>query len=372
MLRYFYLLSFLLCIELSFSYNYLDELTELNLSKFGRNVRRDKERAREKARRLKERKSLIRQEYDYDRSPVEFDVASFIQPEEDAVEDDETLRHRNKKRRRISKSFDDGASNGYNGNFVEEGYKKREKSPDYLNVGDSNPDLNINPPLFKDAINIRHVVYNSLDDLHSDNAHDKYKNLYKDDSLLTQDMVHNHEKKCTLKHIKFPFFSHNKSEITKPKRNKKRKLFRFSCPKKGEHRQIIPDFSNLKEEPRMLVKVKRSYEQKLCPACKKLFVSGLDSNRRRKKTPKRIIHNSRQHYQTYVPGEILKEDLKRIRKNVATSESAAEGVENAEKRGVEADRERQLKELEAVQKKVDGLEVRVPTFEKPAQGKSSR
>lgn len=95
MLRYFYLLSLLLCIGLSISYNYLDELTERNLNKFGRNVRRDRER---KVRRSKERKSLIRQEYDYDRSPVEFDVASFIQPEEEAVEDDESFRHRNKKR----------------------------------------------------------------------------------------------------------------------------------------------------------------------------------------------------------------------------------------------------------------------------------
>lgn len=114
-------------------------------------------------------------------------------------------------------------------------------------------------------------------------------------------------------------------------------------------------------------KVKRSYEQKLCPSCRKLFVSGMDPNERRKKTPKRIIHNSRQYYQTNFPEVRLKEDVKSIRKNVAFSEGAALDDGDRKKRGVEADRERQLKELEAVQRKVDSVEVVVPTFDKPSE-----
>ncbi|XP_026741692.1 uncharacterized protein LOC113503794 isoform X1 [Trichoplusia ni] len=184
---------------------------------------------------------------------------------------------------------------------------------------------------------------------------------------MDQNVVHNHEKKCTLKHIKFPFFSHNKSEITKPKRNKKRKLFCFNCPKKDEHRLKIPDFNKISEDPVIQFKVKRSYEQKLCPSCRKLFVSGMDPNERRKKTPKRIIHNSRQYYQTNFPEVRLKEDVKSIRKNVAFSEGAALDDGDRKRRGVEADRERQLKELEAVQRKVDSVEVVVPTFDKPSE-----
>lgn len=95
MLRYLYLLSLLICIELSISYNYIEEPTERNLNKFGRNVRRDRGR---KLRRVKERKGLLHPEYDYDRNPVEFDVASFIQPDEESIDDDESFKHRNKKR----------------------------------------------------------------------------------------------------------------------------------------------------------------------------------------------------------------------------------------------------------------------------------
>lgn len=79
---------------------------------------------------------------------------------------------------------------------VDEGNKKRDKGTDYLNLGDSPPDLNINAPLFKDALNSKHINYNSLDDLHSEKyGHEKFRNIYKDDLLMDQNVVHSHEKK---------------------------------------------------------------------------------------------------------------------------------------------------------------------------------
>lgn len=96
MLRLLYLLSLVICIELSFCYNYLDDAAERHGHRVGRYARRDRVR---RAKRPKERKSLIRHEYDYDRSPVEFDVASFIQPDDELVEEDGIpMRQRSNKR----------------------------------------------------------------------------------------------------------------------------------------------------------------------------------------------------------------------------------------------------------------------------------
>lgn len=95
MLRFPYLLSLLLCIELSFCYSYINEDAERNLNKLGRNFRRGKVR---RVRRLNVRRSPIRQEEDYDKSPVEFDVASFIQPEEDNLDTEVLMRRMSNKR----------------------------------------------------------------------------------------------------------------------------------------------------------------------------------------------------------------------------------------------------------------------------------
>uniref|UniRef100_A0A2A4JSP2 Uncharacterized protein n=1 Tax=Heliothis virescens TaxID=7102 RepID=A0A2A4JSP2_HELVI len=352
MLRFLYLLSLLLCIELAFCYNYIDEVTEHHLNKIGRNVRRDRVR---RVRKPRDRKALVRQEYDYDRSPVEFDVASFIQPDEESVENDETsMRYRNKKRRR-TKNYDYGTILGMN---LDDSNKKRDKSADYLNMGDGPSDLNINPPLFKDSINSKHFNYNSLDDLHGEKyGHEKFRNIYKDDLLMDQNVVHSHEKKCTLKAIKFPFFSHNKSEPLKPKKNKKRKLFCFNGPKKEK------DFK-MGDDPIMHFKKKRSFEERLCPACKKKFLTDAGLGDELKKNPKRLIHNSRQYFQNGIDSK-LKEDVKTIRRNMEAFTD--ENFEDKTREKREDDRDRQLKELEEVQRKIDNVEIHVPTFDKPSE-----
>ncbi|PZC72658.1 uncharacterized protein LOC110381340 isoform X1 [Helicoverpa armigera] len=350
MLRFLYLLSLLLCIELSFCYNYIDEITERSFNKIGRNVRRDRVR---RVRKPKERKSVVRQEYDYDRSPVEFDVASFIQPDEESIEDDEAMmRYKNKKRRK-AKNYDYGTIIGMN---LDESNRKREKSADYLNMGDAPSDLNINPPLFKDSVNSKHLNYNSLDDLHGEKyGHEKFRNIYKDDLLMDQNVVHSHEKKCTLKTIKFPFFSHNKSEPMKPKKNKKRKLFFFN----GNRREKVDDIK-MGDDPIIHYKMKRSFEERLCPACKKKYLTNPESGDDLKKIPKRLIHNSRQYFQNNVDSR-LKEDVKTIRNNMEAFTDEHFDERTREKRD---DRERQLKELEEVQRKIDNVEIHIPTFEK--------
>lgn len=129
----------------------------------------------------------------------------------------------------------------------------------------------------------------------------------------------------------------------------------------------IPDENKMNEDPIIQYKIKRSYEERLCPACKKLFVANLELNDRRKKNPKRVVHNSRQYYQTNFPEIKLKEDVKNIRKgNVVYSE---EDFDSTSRKKREEDRERQLKELEEVQRKVDNVEIHVPTFQKPAETK---
>lgn len=90
MLRHFYLIILLLCIEWTFSYNYIDDASGRNFHNFGRHVKKSK-----KIGRNKNRNNLLRKEFSYDRIPVEFDVASFMQPDEDAIEEDG---NRNKKR----------------------------------------------------------------------------------------------------------------------------------------------------------------------------------------------------------------------------------------------------------------------------------
>ncbi|KAJ8719332.1 hypothetical protein PYW08_011507 [Mythimna loreyi] len=355
MLRFSYLLSLLLCIELSFCYNYIDEVTERSRHNFGRNVRRNKVR---RVNRANVRRSPVRQD-DYDRSPVEFDVASFIQPETDNSEADEVFRgHKNKRRWSDNKPFDIGSmmkNDDIN--------SKLEKSPDYMSMGDSLPDLSMSQPLSKDLLNAKHFGYNPLDDLNAGKyGHEKFRNIYKDDLLLNQNTIHNQEKKCSLKAIKFPFFSHNKSEVLKPKKNKKRKLFFFNNSKKEMAK--IPDFNKMNDDTMITYKIKRSYEQRLCPACKKIFVATMDHDRPKKRNPSKIIHNSRQYYQNALPDATLKEEIKDYRTNKISSNKKRSNEKYRTKR---YERERQLKELEEVQKKIDAVQIHVPQLSKPAE-----
>ncbi|XP_075977158.1 uncharacterized protein LOC142977260 [Anticarsia gemmatalis] len=344
MLRYFYIL--LLCIEWTFSYNYINY-----------NGRRTHKRHVGKLRNKDRRDLSIG--YDYDRSPVEFDLASFIQPEEDNIEDNDVFRYRTKKRRRVSKNYDYA---NLMGGSNHESFKR--KTYDYLNPdsGEHAADFNLNPMLYKDAVNAKHYDMNNYDNLNPKDSYEKYRNLYKDqDILMPGQVIHNQEKKCAFKKLKFPFFSHNKSETLKPK-NKKRKLFCFACPKK--EKASDPDINGMPEDSILHYKMKkRSLEERLCPVCKRRFIANLKSQDRRKKNPKNIIHNSRQFFQKRGEKKEAK-DLKKL-KQLEESEKVAE--DRLRRKRQENERERQLKELEEVQAKINNVRVGVgvPKMTKP-------
>lgn len=121
-----------------------------------------------------------------------------------------------------------------------------------------------------------------------------------------------------------------------------------------------PDANKTREEPMLPYKMKRSYEERLCPACKKKFIAILTPNDRRKKTPKKIIHNSRQFQNTLQ--EKTKDNLKKIRKFSSDDlDELADGIRY--KRQSDPNTERQMKELNEVQKKVDSVPVSMPKFE---------
>lgn len=96
MFQYFYLISLLLCIKLVFSYEYLDDAPGRDFHSFGKTFRKVSTSGKRK-----DRRNSIRQEYAYDKNPVEFDVASFVQPDEDTIADEEAIRRRNQRRYRF-------------------------------------------------------------------------------------------------------------------------------------------------------------------------------------------------------------------------------------------------------------------------------
>lgn len=160
----------------------------------------------------------------------------------------------------------------------------------------------------------------------------------------------------SLKTLKFPFFSHNKSEPLKPKKAKKRKLFFFNSKKEA----VKTDFNQMNDDTMIPYRTRRSYEQRLCPACKKIFLVNMEHSRP-KKNPTNIIHNSRQFYQNTLPDATLKEEVKDFRTNKISN------IDRQYRKKRQYEKDRQLKELEEVQRKIDAVEIRVPHFERPSE-----
>ncbi|XP_046967675.1 uncharacterized protein LOC124535510 [Vanessa cardui] len=111
------------------------------------------------------------------------------------------------------------------------------------------------------------------------------------------------EKKCALKNMKIPFFSHDKVSTTKARKNKKRKLFSFHNEKKNLTKSSETDLNNninkdVNVKRKSIQINKRSNIEGLCPACKQryIFASNDFMNNLRKSANDRI-HNSRQYYQ---------------------------------------------------------------------------
>lgn len=74
--------------------------------------------------------------------------------------------------------------------------KMEKAAPDYMSMTDSLPELSMSPPLSKDLINAKHYGYNPMEDMNGGKyGNEKYRNIYKDDLLMSQNGVHNQEKK---------------------------------------------------------------------------------------------------------------------------------------------------------------------------------
>lgn len=81
--------------------------------------------------------------------------------------------------------------------------------------------------------------------------------------------------------MKLPFFPRsNKTESLKPKKTRKRKLFCFKCSKKKSTNKLGRNGVQVDLIPENR-KSKRSYEENVCPACKKKFIT-FESNDKHK------------------------------------------------------------------------------------------
>ncbi|CAB3227914.1 unnamed protein product [Arctia plantaginis] len=297
----------------------------------------------------------MRQEYAYDKNPVEFDVASFVQPDEDTITDEETTRRRNQRRRRISKNNDYNSVFGLN---MDEG-NSGDVNQDYLSLGDPPAKLNptlldLGPTVLKDSLNIKKFKMNAMDESNAKYTRDNIKNQI---VMPEPNPAHNPQKKCVFKSIKFPFFSHNKTESLKPKKNKKRRLFGFNSVKKSES-EVLSGKDKMEINPINQFKIKRSYQVIVCPACKKKYISNL----RYKKTPDKIIHNSRQFYQKQSDEQVT-EDINRNTKYYYDDSEKVIKTDRSKRQDLDKyDKDRQLKLLDEIQRKVDSVNVTIPKF----------
>lgn len=94
----------------------------------------------------------------------------------------------------------------------------------------------------------------------------------------------------------------------------------------------------------------------LCPTCKQKYMSNL----RYKKTPDKIIHNSRQFCQKQSDEQVT-EDLNRNTKYFY-DDSQKDFKIDRRKREETYDKDRQLKMLDEIQRKVDSVKVHIPKF----------
>ncbi|CAB3227913.1 unnamed protein product [Arctia plantaginis] len=302
----------------------------------------------------------MRQEYAYDKNPVEFDVASFVQPDEDTITDEETTRRRNQRRRRISKNNDYNSVFGLN---MDEG-NSGDVNQDYLSLGDPPAKLNptlldLGPTVLKDSLNIKKFKMNAMDESNAKYTRDNIKNQI---VMPEPNPAHNPQKKCILKSLKLPFFPRsNKTESLKPKKTRKRKLFCFKCSKEkskdkfeqnGVQVDLIPENK----------KIKRSYEENMCPACKKKFItfeSNENSKPWNKKWHNRLI--SEKCYDTNVK-EYPRTDTNKYTK--FNSDDFGDDTDDNQRNKREEPGILMRRELDVIQQMIEHDDVRLPSSAK--------
>ncbi|XP_045773797.1 uncharacterized protein LOC123873129 [Maniola jurtina] len=359
MLRRIYFLGvlLLLCItDISFCYDYLSN-EDLNSEQVNRKFRVGGRKSRRKFDR---------------RNQAHIDVASFIQRPDESLDENET--YEQFKQNIKGQSIDYGNFGAAN---INEEVNKDTR--EYQNLyADKIPEVNI--------LNAKHFVpqHMNLNGLSMDAIHSPNIELHKLGTIKQFDSPYERhfsrkEKKCAgLKKMKFPFFSHNNAKEkvqdktpartkNKDKKDKKRRL--FSLRSKGSRKVKIQSTSVTQKTMgitnSIMVKstdanieadkiFKRSYFEKLCPACKKIFFGNSKSDERRK-TSNGIIHNSRQYFQRKTHNPLAQENDKPT--NFEMKPNSLENVDfdssiqdRRRKRDLETIEEKQKKVLEETEK----------------------
>lgn len=156
--------------------------------------------------------------------------------------------------------------------------------------------------------------------------------------------------------MKFPFFSHKKAVTPKSKKSKKKKasVTTTICPVSQSSLAASPSVPFYSEKDKIM---KRSYEDKFCPLCKRKLGPKRGNSQLRKKT--KVIHNSRQFYQNEKAGakDISNKNIQNEVTEKKTSDIESFRGKRWKRLDNNDDREKHLKELEDIQTKVDNIDI---------------
>ncbi|XP_037302165.1 uncharacterized protein LOC115453827 [Manduca sexta] len=338
---HFYIVYFLICVKWSICYEYYER--DINLK---RDVNKSPEVNQ------KERPNKI------NKNPnAEFDLASFLN-----IADEVSLGGRNYDYN-VKSEYN---SKGYNeyGSVIDdaaENIKKRDDSSDFFNGAYSQGETNMKPLEPKNVVNSRQSNMIGLNEKPANYKDNKGVTTKLQDELsFDRSLNHHPEKKCSFKNMKFPFFSHNKSQTRK--KAKKRKMFCLNCKKKDA-------VTTSTEVYEVRNKNKRSYVEKLCPECQQKFKAEINEDMvdEKRRLNQRMIHNSRQYFAA-IDNEGINKPINRLPK---TGDDRSDDIPLSQyvrrKRDKFEDRDRRLQELDLIQKKVDNVEIHMPRFGKPVQ-----
>ncbi|CAG4933325.1 unnamed protein product [Parnassius apollo] len=297
-----------------------------------------------------------RQEYKLSETePIaQFDLASFIQSPDNIVERTGLYVDSARKRRLPSRDYSEYESI-MNSNADD---KLHDNWDEYIGKAqDNSADANEKDIPFKES-----NKYKDADKIKKVNSqHDQeyiYKNTYQDDTF--ERSLHHPQKKGTL-NLRFPFFSRKKPDSLKSTKNKKRKTAapknsKIEKPKElitvnGQILNIDKEMLNNIDGPNNLKINKRSYSVKLCPRCKRKYIESLKSFPRIRRVSNNIIHNSRQFYQKAKEVEGFSNKYSSgSKKNLTVSPNIRHKRQQSNE-----DKERQMKELEEVERKIDSV-----------------
>ncbi|CAK1583109.1 unnamed protein product [Parnassius mnemosyne] len=363
MLRYFYLLSFLLYFQLIFCYDYLNNDA---LDHQYRSVNGYENRNTNKHPKLHKKKMhRKRQEYKFlDTEPIaQFDLASFIQGPDNIAERNGLYGDSARKRRLPSKDYSEYESI----KNLNTDDKLHDKWDEYMDSAQENSaEANEKYMPLKELQN--HKDADEIGKVNSQhNQENIYKNMYQDEKSL----IHYQQKKGALQNFRFPFFSHKKPDTLKSTKNKKRKTALSNSSKIEKPKELITvNGQILNVDREMLVNAdspynfkinKRSYIERLCPKCKRKYIDSLKSLPRIRRVSSNIIHNSRQFYQnTKEAGGISNnKNSSGNKENLTISPEVRYKRQQSNE-----DKERQMKELEEVERKIDSVEINSYAFQK--------